>query len=73
LPSSIPSPNWGEGEEGGDDDDRQASSAFSLRLLFFDTLVFDLFAEDAFILQVIGIFTRILSGAAEGANYGDGH
>jgi hypothetical protein len=63
----------GRGEEGGDDYDRQASLAFSLWLLFFDTLVFNLFAEDAFILQVIGVFTHIFSGAAEGANYGDGH
>jgi hypothetical protein len=54
----------GKGEEGGDDDDWPVSPVSS-RLLFFDASVFELFAEDAFILQVTGVFTRILSGAVE--------
>jgi hypothetical protein len=54
--------------EGGDDD-WPASSA-SLRLLFFDAPAFKLFAGDVFILQVMGVFTRIHSGATDVADYG---
>jgi hypothetical protein len=54
----------GRGEEGGDDDDWSASPASS-RLLFFDALVFELFARDPFILHVMGVFTHIRSGAME--------
>jgi hypothetical protein len=52
------------GEEGGDDDDWPASPASS-RLLFFDAPVFKLFAGETFILQVIGVFTRIRLGPTE--------
>jgi hypothetical protein len=52
----------GQGEEGGGDDEWSASSASS-RLIFFDTPVFVLFAGDAFILQIMVVFTRICSGA----------
>jgi hypothetical protein len=54
----------GRGEEGGDGDYCPASPA-SLRLLFFDTPVFELFTGDAFILQVTRVFTHIHSGAME--------
>jgi hypothetical protein len=60
----------GRGDEGGDDDDHPTSSISSLRLLFFNAPVFELLAEDAFILQVTGIFTHIRSRAAEGVDYG---
>jgi hypothetical protein len=42
----------------------------SLRLLFFDVSVFKLLAGDVFIHQVIGVFTRIRSGATPAADYG---
>jgi hypothetical protein len=57
----------GRGVEGGDDNDWPASLDSSC-LLFFDALVFELFAGDVFILQVMGVFTRM--GAAEGADCG---
>jgi hypothetical protein len=38
--------------------------------LFFDAPVFELFAGDAFLLQVNRVFTRIHSGAVEGADCG---
>jgi hypothetical protein len=50
----------GRGVEGGDN--TWPASSTSLRLLFFDALVFELFVGDVFILQVTGVFTRIRSG-----------
>jgi hypothetical protein len=38
-------------------------SLASSQLLFFDAPVFEVFAEDEFFLQVMGVFTRIRSGA----------
>jgi hypothetical protein len=49
--------------EGRDNDDWPASLA-SLRILFFDALVLVLFDDDAFILPVTSVFTRICSAAA---------
>jgi hypothetical protein len=46
-----------------DGDDAWPTSSSLLRLLFFDVPVFELFAGDAFILQVTGVFTRMCSGA----------
>jgi hypothetical protein len=54
--------------EGGDE--AWPASSASLRLLFFDAPNFELFAEDVFILQVTGFFTRIRLGAIPVANCG---
>jgi hypothetical protein len=54
--------------EGGGDD--WLASLASLRLLFFDASVFELFVGDVFILQVTGVFTRIRSGATAVADCG---
>jgi hypothetical protein len=58
----------GCGEDGGDDSG--ADPFASLRDLFFPTLAFVLLDEDAFILQVQGVFTRIRSGVTLVANCG---
>jgi hypothetical protein len=42
---------------------RLPTSSASLRLLFFDAPVLELFVRDVFILQVTGFFTHIRSGA----------
>jgi hypothetical protein len=42
----------------------------TLRLLFFDAPVFELFVGDVFILQVTGVFTCIRSGAIAVADCG---
>jgi hypothetical protein len=51
----------GRGVDGGDDS--RAEPLASFRVLFFPTLVLMLLDEDAFILQVQGVFPRIFSGA----------
>jgi hypothetical protein len=47
--------------DGGDNSGATPSAL--LRVLFFPTPVFTLLDGDAFILQVMGVFTRIHSGA----------
>jgi hypothetical protein len=51
----------GCGVDGGDDS--EATPSAMLRVLFFPASVFTLLDGDAFILQVTGVFTCILSGA----------
>jgi hypothetical protein len=58
----------GRGVEGGAD--AWPASSGSLRLLFFDAPIFELFARDVFILQVTDAFNRIHSGATSVADYG---
>jgi hypothetical protein len=53
----------------GDDDAWLISSA-SLRFLFFDQPVFEVFGGDVFIVEVTGVFTRIRLGATPVADCG---
>jgi hypothetical protein len=51
-------------------DDTWPTSSASLRLLFFHVPVFELFVGDVFILQVMGVFTRIRSESIAVADCG---